>query len=197
MIQLRQFIWSFIITLTFAAGATADNIPREIAGIALGSDVTAYPNIIESNFLKDVVVTDWHGFRKGTISYGMCRYKNTILKINMKYEDKSEGFFKELLKRFRSKYGEPAAWHGDSFGVMHIWKWHFVDADSNKISLTLQYNGKNSNETIGNIVKLSYPGKIEEERLCFIRMCDDKMQTTDRQTLEELKKKDWSYLIPK
>ena len=174
----------------------AQNVPHEIAGIALGTSIEDYPDIIPFNYLKEVVVTDWHGFRKGMISYGTCRYIKKILKIDMKYEDKSYAFYKKLLVAFREKFGAPNAWTGDSFGVMHVWKWQFIDNEQNRVSLSLQYNGKNSNETIGNVVRLAYPGKMEEERLCFVEMCENDKNKTDAKRREELKKFDWSHLIP-
>lgn len=180
-----------------AAAAAAGNVPRGVAGINLGSRVDAYPDIIRSNFLKEVVVTDWHGFRNGVISYGSCRYDGEILKIDMKYEDKTKEFYNTLLARFRENFGAPGSWAGDSFGVMLIWKWQFVDGDNNKISLSLQHNSKNTDETIGNMVKLSFPDKIAEERRCFAEMCKQHHQQTDDQRREELKKTDWSFLIPR
>jgi hypothetical protein len=174
----------------------AKDVPHAIAGIALGTSIEDYPDIIPSNYLKEVVVTDWHGFRKGVISYGTCRYIDRILKIDMKYEDKSYAFYKKLLAAFRKKFGDPDAWTGDSFGVMHVWKWQFIDNEQNRVSLSLQYNGKNTNETIGNIVKLAYPGKMEEERLCFVEMCEKNKTKADAKRREELKKFDWSHLIP-
>lgn len=188
-----------IICLLFALfplQSQAQNVPHEIAGIGLGTSIDDYPDIIQNNYLKDVVVTDWHGFRKGIISYGTCRYIDKILKIDMKYEDKSKDFYEKLLSAFRKKFGEPDAWTGDSFGVMHIWKWHFIDNEQNRVSMSLQYNGKNSNETIGNVVKLSYPGKMEEERLCFVEMCQNRKDEIDAKKREELKKFDWSHLVP-
>jgi hypothetical protein len=193
-----QWIIIFCISISvFPLPAMAENVPHEIAGIALGASVDDYPDIIRNNFLKEVVVTDWHGFRKGIISYGTCRHIDRILKIDMKYEDKSKEFFQKLLKEFRGKFGEPDAWHGDSFGVMHVWKWQFIDKEKNQVSLALQYNGKNSDETIGNVVKLSYPDKMEEERICFIDVCRHNKKNTDEKRIEELKKSDWSHLIPR
>ncbi len=177
--------------------AVAKNAPHEIAGIALGSDVNAYPDLIRNNFLKEVVITDWHGFRKGIISYGTCKYVDRILKIDMKYEDKSEEFFEKLLKKFREKFGEPGSWNGDSFGVVRIWKWQFVDREKNQVSLVLQYNGKNSEETIGNVMRLSYPDKINEERQCFSNMCHHSKDKFDKKQREDLKKYDWSDLVPR
>lgn len=181
----------------FPLQTRAENVPHEIAGIVLGSSVEAYPAIIQTNFMKEVVVTDYHGFRKGVISYGVCKHNDQILKIDMKYEDKSKTFYKKLLKKFRKNFGPPDSWEGDSFGVLHVWKWHFIDKEQDRVNLVLQYNGKDSSETIGNMVKLSYPGKIKEERLCFNDMCRQSKENTDEKRREELKKSDWSFLVPR
>lgn len=188
---------TFCLFFPFPLQAATKEVPHEIAGIALGTSIDDYPDIIRYNFLKEVVVTDWHGFRKGVISYGTCRHIDLILKMDMKYEDKSKEFFQKLLNEFRQKFGEPDIWKGDSFGVKHIWKWQFIDKDQNQISMSLQHNAKDSDETIGNVVKLSYPEKIEEERLCFIDMCKVNNEKAEEKRKEELKKSDWSHLIPK
>lgn len=182
--------------IVFPLLAVAEKVPHEIAGIVLGTSVDEYPEMTRTNFLKEVVVTDWHGFRKGVITYGTCRYVDRILKIDMKYKDKSKDFFHQLLKIFREKYGEPDAWTGDSFGMVHVWKWKFIDKEQNQVSLALQYNGKNSDETLGNMVKLSYPGKIEEERLCFVEVCANTKEKIDPKRREELNKSDWTHLVP-
>lgn len=190
------FIWSLSLLINLPLSVWAGKVPTEIAGIALGSRVDSYPHITESNFMKEVVVKNWHGFRKGNISYGVCEYKGEILKIDMKYEDKSEKFYKTLFKMFRQKFGPADLWSGDSFGILHIWKWHFVDDRQNRVSLSLQFNKKNSNETIGNMVRLSYPDKIAKERLCFNQMSDQNETQQDGTTQEDQQETDWSYLIP-
>jgi len=176
--------------------SAAAKVPSSIAGIELGSTVDQYPDIVRSNYLREVVVTDWHGFRKGIISYGECKYREQILKIDMKYEDKSKRFYEKLLEKFEERYGEPDSWEGDSFGVMRIWKWYFKDENGEPVSLALQYNGKNSQETIGNVVRLSYPRKMEEERQCFNAMCEMQKEQMSPQTMDERRKSDWSHLVP-
>jgi len=175
----------------------AQDAPLEIGGISLGSQIDSYPDIIQSNFLKEVVVTNRHGFRKGVISSGVCKYNGEILKIKLKYQDKSKSFYKTLLKKYRAQYGAPDSWKGDSFGLLHAWSWTFTDKNNARVSLTLQYNAKDPNETIGNTVKLSYPDRIEEERSCFMQMCNKASRQIDTNQREELKKADWSYLIPR
>ena len=83
----------------------AGDVPHEVGGIVLGSHIDSYPDLTESNFMKEVVVTDRHGFRKGVISYGVCRYEGKILKIKLKYENKSKSFYTKLLTKYREKYG--------------------------------------------------------------------------------------------
>ncbi len=193
---LGYFLLACLLVLPLEGFAKTPQTPISIAGISLGSDVKSYPDIIDSNFMKEVVVTDWHGFRKGVISYGICRYSDTILKIDMKYEDKSKKFYHKVLKKIKAQYGDPDTWSGDSFGLKYIWKWHFTDKDDNRVTLKLQFNAKDSNETIGNMIKLSYPDKIADERRCFMEMCDANREQFDAIHLEKIQQSDWSHLIP-
>ncbi len=185
-----------ILPVPFPAVAET-SVPHEVGGVQLGSDVNEYPNIMTSNFLKEMVVTDWHGFRKGVISYGLCKYPNKILKIDFKYEDQSKEYFLKLLDEYKKRFGPPNEWKGDSFGILHIWKWRFTDSENRAVSLNLQHNLRDTNESIGNVVKLSYPDMLEEERVCFNQMCQEQRSDKDRQHLEELKQPDWQYLIPR
>ncbi len=201
MARIKRAKWRIIIFtiafLVFPLLATAKDVPHGIAGIVLGTNVKDYPELTQNNYLEEVVVTDWHGFRKGTISYGTCKYVDQILKIDMKYQDKSKEFYQKLLKQFREEFEETGTWNGDSFGVMYLWKWQFTDKKGDRISLTLQYNGKNSDETIGNIVKISYPEKIEEERCCFADACQQMHNNIDANRREELNTSDWTHLVPR
>lgn len=198
MITITNRLFLFLgIMFFFPLFIYAGDVPHEVGGISLGSHIDDYPNIIKSNFLKEVVVTDRPGFRKGVISYGVCKYKGEVLRIKLKYEDKSKAFYKTLLAKYKEKYGPPDSWNGDSFGLIHLWKWGFTDKDNNRITLRLQYNAKDPDDTIGNMVKLSYPDRIQEERTCFNKMWDTAGEKTDLKIKEGNDKPDWSYLIPR
>lgn len=192
---LFSLLFSLIIAV--AAPLAATKAPSEVAGFVLGSKVTEYPDIEYSNYLKEVVVYDWHGFNKGIISYGVCAVPDEIIKIKMKYADSSKKYFKVLLKKFKKIYGKPTEWKGDSFGILHIWKWKFVDENNNRVHLILQHNTKNRNENIGNMVKLYYPDRIAMEQKCFTMQCNKKIGKIEKQKKEERKKSDWKYLIPR
>ena len=174
----------------------ARNVPEAVGGFVLGSDVTDYPDIEYSNFLKEVVIYDWHGFHKGIISYGICDSPGKIVRIKLKYENPSEAYFKTLLKKFKKKYGKPDEWKGDSFGILRIWKWKFVDKNNNRVHLILQHNTKNPNENTGNVVKLFLPDNIIREQKCFTPQCTKNISAEEIKKQEERKKSDWNYLIP-
>lgn len=177
--------------------ASAVEVPTEIAGFKLGEDITEYPEIEASNYLREVVVNDLYGFRKGVISYGTCAYPGQIVKIKMKYEDRSKRFYEQLLKRFKKKFDRPTEWKGDAFGVLYVWKWRFLDENNQRVNLILQHNLQNDDENIGNMVKLSYPEREEEERLCFIKFCEDNKTEEQKALIKERRKPDWEYMLPR
>ena len=195
-----NFRTCLLMTMCFIlfAGApvTAVETPSEVGGFKLGDDISEYLDFDE-NYLKEVVVNDWHGFRKGIIYYGTCAYPGQIVRIRMKYEDSSKTFYYELLKRFKQKYGKPNEWKGDAFGVLYVWKWQFFNSDNERVTLILQHNLQNHNETIGNQVKLSYSERLEEERLCFIEYCDTSKSAEEQERIKQRMKPDWDHMIPR
>ncbi len=186
-----------ILLLLLPATLPANGIPIEIGGFVLGSDVTDYPDIEYSNYLKEVVIYDWHGFDKGIISYGICDSPGKIVKIKLKYEDSTKKFFQTLLKKYKQKYGKPDEWKGDSFGILHIWKWRFTDKNGDRIHLILQHNTKNPNENNGNMVKLYCPDQLIREQKCFTKSCSSHLKQKEKEKFMMRKKADWNYLIPK
>lgn len=168
----------------------AQNAPKTIAGISIGQPVGDCERPTYSHYLEEKNVDLDNGFRKATISYGTCVHKNEILKIKMKYTDKSEMFFKDIYKELIEKYGKPDKWKGDSFGVLTIWKWLFTDSDDNMVSLSIEYNKKDPELSMGTVIKLSYPAKIEKEREC------DKAKRIYKESIEQSTTADWDDLLP-
>ena len=197
MIRLRIFALAVIFQmLASAPAALSIETPKELGGFRLGEDITEYSDVEYSNYLKEVVVTDWHGFRKGTISYGICAAPGKIVRIEMKFENSSRELFDVLLTKYKEKFGKPAIWGGDAFGILFKWKWVFTDENDRIVNLILQHNLKNHNENIGNIVKLYYPEREEEERLCFIEQCQVGKTEEQQKRMRERKDLNWDYVIP-
>lgn len=167
MTRYRFFILLSIFIQFSTPSFAAEPVPLEINGFRLGSPIDTYDYISYRNFLKEIIFEDMGGFRKGEIAYGVCRRPGEIVRIKMKYRDPSHKFYTRLLEAYNEKFGKPGEFTGDAFGIVLAWKWHFVDKDNNNITLELQHNLKNLDENVGNMVKLSMPDRIEEERECF------------------------------
>lgn len=191
--KARCFSFCFFVCLLLAPSAVTAKVsaPLEVGGFKLGTSIDDYEYISYHNFLKQVVVENVGEFRKGIIEYGVCEKPGSIVRIKLKYADSKFSFYEELLKRYTRKFGKPT-YVGDAFGILKAWKWRFKDADGNRVSVRLQFNKKNPDESFGTVVKLSLPDRIEAERLCFNKMCDIREEKS-----EKPKKHDWGSLIPK
>ncbi len=190
--RLAWILCGFLL-LTASLSFAGENVPREINGFKLGSSIEEYDFITYRNFLKEVIVEDIGGFRKGTISYGVCDRPGEIVRIKMKYRDSSRKFYNQLLKRYKKKFGKPDEFTGDSFGIVLEWKWRFTDKDNNYVTLSLQHNLKDIEQNIGNMVKLTMPDRIKAERLCFNKQCEKTRVACPVSMQEE----NWENMIPR
>ena len=172
MHNLLTAVFFFCLAIASISPVLADDkTPQGIGGLKLGNFIDDYDFISYQNFLKEVVLGQIPGFRKGTVQYGVCDRPGQIVRIKLKYQDPSTKFYKKLLKEYKKKFGKPDEFTGDSFGIVKIWRWRFTDTTGERVNLTLQHNRKNSNETIGTIVKMSLPDRVEKERHCFLKVC--------------------------
>ncbi len=179
--------------------AAGDKVPMSVGGFTLGTSIDEYDFISYRNFLKQVIIDQIPGFRKGMIEYGVCDRPGEIVRIKLKYLDSSKEFYKKLLTRYKKRYGEPDEFAGDPFGIVKAWKWHFKTKEGHRITLTLQNNLKNPDETIGNMVKLAMPDQIEAERKCFNKTCSMRHPNAFAKSKEKINwdENSWQMMIPR
>ena len=193
-------ILSFVLTLFFfiVAGLAFAEAPHQIGGFVLDQDIkkfedrvimdTALPVRYAEN-IEEVEIKFTQGSKSGLISYGPCNHPGHIIRIKLKYADSSKKFYKDLLKQFKKRFGEPAEYRGDAFKIVDAWKWSFVDEQKNhRISLILQHNSKDEQEKIGNSVKLTNTTLMEEDLLCY------KNKQLDYR--ERLRQREWKAVKP-
>ncbi len=187
-------LWVVTILLGNADWSTAATpaVPYSVGGFTLDRSIDDYPVERHENYLSEVIVTDLNGFRKAFITFGTCRNPGKILRIKLKYSDRSQDFFKELLKRYREKFGAKPKFSGDQFGNVKSWKWFFTDEQGRKVTLQLQHNLKDEEESIGNMVKLSMPDLMDDERRCFNERHDKDTDAGQKKSEEN----NWENLIP-
>ena len=197
----RLVITAFLVTLCLLINplsllaASPPKAPTSAGGFSLNTSIENYPVENHANYLNEVIVTKLDGFRKGFITYGTCRNPGTILRVKLKYNDRSFKFFQDLLKRYKNKFGPKPKFSGDQFGNVKSWKWSFIGENGQRTTLVLQHNLKDSDESIGNMVKLSLPDLMDDERICFNERHSSESAASTSQSGSG-KKLDWQELIP-
>ena len=190
-----------VVLLLPAIGLSA--APGGIAGFTLGRHMDEYEGSVQydtlfplrhSKFINEIEINAPEGFKNGLLWVGNCAQPGKIVRIRLKYEDSSKKFYKELLKRFKQRFGDPSEWKGDPFHIVLAWKWSFTDPQGNRISLVLQHNTRDEEESVGNTVKLTMWNLIEEERMCYRnKMSADSKKKKPAKTTKPA----WDQLIPR
>jgi hypothetical protein len=182
-------------------------VPRSLAGFTLGTSIEGLADKVEMDsalrirympYMEEVKTRSIPGFKSGLIYYGTCVNPGRIVRIKLKYMDSSERFFKQLLKRYKAKFGDPDEYRGDPFHILIAWKWSFTDKDNNRISLILQHNTQNIDQKMGNAVKMTVTSMIEEEQRCFAKKHPhlDLEKTPQKKGPVKVKPDDWKRFIP-
>jgi hypothetical protein len=169
----------------------------------LGAQISDYKDRVDmdtrlplrqSRYLHEVEARDQEGFQDGLIWIGNCAAPGRIVRIRLKYANNTRKFYDELLKRYKKRFGEPSEWRGDPFQVVISWKWSFTDPAGNRISLILQHNTRDEEESFGNTVKMTLWNLIDAERLCWEKKSAANRKKTTRQ--KSPASPDWDKLLP-
>ena len=178
-------------------------IPHQIAGFKLGASLAEFADRLKADtalplrytpYIEEVEINDVAGFKNGLIWIGKCTSSGRIVRIRLKYADSSKKFYNELLKRYRERFGKPAEWRGDPFHIVISWKWSFVDDQNNRISMILEHNTRDEEESYGNSIKLTMWNLIDEERNC----AKGKKAALPAQRQKGADKEaDWDTLLPR
>ncbi len=175
---MRKYLIIFINTVLLVGSGIclAADAPHQVAVFKLNSNIaevkdyvileTALPIRYLEN-IEEVEIKPIAGFKSGLIAYASCTAPDHIVRIKLKYKDSSKKFFEKLLKQIEQKYGKPNEYRGDPFHIVISWKWSFIDTDNNRISLTIQHNSRDTEEKMGNAIKLTMTSLIEEDRRCY------------------------------
>jgi hypothetical protein len=163
--------------LMMPAALQAHDIPRSLAGITLGADVTTVHHrcrlstdipLAEERHLNEIDLMPQFvpGIRSGTVAYANCRQKGAVVRIKIKYDNPSRAFFNDLLGRYIKSWGKPEKWRGNPFQTVISWKWSFKNANGERVNLELTHS-EDEDYKIGNFVKLTSRSLWEEEAACY------------------------------
>lgn len=196
---MKKFI---IICLSLAAvfvcgTGLAAEAPHQISVFVLNQNISEYKEyvIMETALpirhmenIEEVELKSMEGIKSGLIGYATCIAPGHIVRIKLKYQDSSKKFFEELLKRIKKKFGKPDEYQGDPFHIVISWKWSFIGKNNERITMTLQHNAMDTEEKIGNAIKLTNRSLIEKDLKCYKEKALDQRQT--------LRHRDWKVMTP-
>ncbi|MBI5592308.1 MAG: hypothetical protein HY881_17720 [Deltaproteobacteria bacterium] len=189
--------------ICLAYGICLADTPNQVGGFQLGADISTYKDRVDmttaltiryAESITEVAINKTDLLASGLIAYGTCATPGKVVRIKLKYADSSKEFYDMLLTRFEKKFGKPAEWRGDPFHIVIAWKWSFVDKSKNRISLILQHNKQDTDEKIGNSIKLTMIDAVDKERQCY-----DKSHPEVRESLSGNSPVtvDWDILVPR
>ena len=175
----------------------AGEAPHQIGVFVLNKDIselkeyvimeTALP-IRHMENIEEVEIKPIKGIKSGLIAYATCAVPGHIVRIKLKYKDSGKKFYEKLLKEIKKKCGNPDEYSGDPFHIVISWKWSFVNKKNERITMTLQHNSMDTEEKIGNSIKLTNRGLIEEDGKCY------KVKALDQR--QKLRHRDWQVMTP-
>jgi len=196
---MKKFIiiWLNIAAVLVCGTGLAGEAPHQIGVFALNQNIseikdyvimeTALP-IRHMENIEEVEIKSIEGIKSGLIGYATCTAPGKIVRIKLKYRDPSKKFYEELIERIKKKFGKPDEYRGDPFHIVISWKWSFVDKKNERISMTLQHNSMDTEEKIGNSIKLTNTSLIEEDLKCY------KVKALDQR--QKLRLRDWKVMKP-
>jgi hypothetical protein len=193
----------FLLTIGIDSGICLAEAPSQVGGFQLGADISKYKDRLDmetalpiryAESIKEVEIKQTGLLSSGLIAYGTCAAPGKVVRIKLKYADSGRDFYDNLLARFEKKFGKPDEWRGDPFHIVIAWKWSFVDMSKNRISLILQHNKQDTDEKIGNSIKLTLTDAIERERQCYEKAHPELSGAPSGKTQLPI---DWDLLIPR
>lgn len=192
-----SFIIAALASLGITAAGFAGNAPHQVSVFKLNRNIAEFKDyvIMETALpirymenIEEVEIKPIEGLKSGLIAYTTCAAPRHIVRIKLKYKDSSKKFYEQLLKRIKDAYGEPSEYRGDPFHIFLSWKWSLVDKNGNRISMTLQHNSMDTEEKMGNAIKLTMTNLMEEDQRCYESKGHDQRQ--------KLRQQDWKLMTP-
>ena len=167
------------LTVLFLAASPAfagKGFPLTLAGFTLGEDVREHaaccdldlasinpdaPFLTEASLKADFVP----GVRGGSLTFANCKDKDRLVRIKIKFHDRSMALFEALLDKYKKAFGEPDSYQGDTFRNVVAWQWDFSKGDQ-KASVLLMWS-RDKETRPGVSIKMTLDSLLDSEYACF------------------------------
>ncbi|MFH0997781.1 MAG: hypothetical protein V1844_20130 [Pseudomonadota bacterium] len=198
-----KLLFLLLIGICFVTETCLAEAPSQVAGFQLGADISVYKDRVDmttalpiryAESIREVEIKKTDLLASGLIAYGTCADSGKVVRIKLKYADPGKAFYDKILARFEKKFGKPDDWRGDPFHIVIAWKWSFLDKSNNRISLVLQHNKQDTDEKIGNSIKLTMTNAVDRERQCYEK---SHPESRESQAANSPVIVDWDMLVPR
>ena len=197
--------WTAIIVLVFS-GISFAEAPHQLGPFILGHDISEFADFVQMDTslpirymesIREVEIMPLKGFKSGLIAYGTCAAQNRIVRIKLKYSDNSKTFYEKLKNRIDSRFGKSDEYRGDPFHILIGWKWTFMDADNNRITMILQHNTRDEEEKMGNSIRLTMTNLFELDWKCHTNKTPAEQTAGNKQEPKVLEQTGWDLFVPR
>lgn len=176
-----------ILTASPAPAKQGDELPLSLLGITLGEDMAKYSGWIEQDtampmrdapFLSEATLKPGQlpGIRGGSLTYGNCAKPGRLLRIKLKFADRSKKLFDKLLVRYQKQFGMPQNWLGDPFHVVMAWEWVFTRGER-EVRLVLMHSN-DPEVRPGVSIKMTLQSLWQREYECWKKSFPDHAKET-------------------
>jgi hypothetical protein len=143
----------------------------------LGENVNKYAKLCDmekENSMSDtpflsavrIKVDALPGVRGGSLNFGNCKNIGTLVRVKIKFHDRSKKFFNRLLDKYTDSFGKADSYLGDAFKNVIAWQWLFENNKGEKVSLVLMWS-RDKEVRPGVSIKMTQRSLLNEEYNCY------------------------------
>lgn len=180
---MKKILLLALLTLLLSAttAPAGTSLPKTLAGITLGTDVSQYTKCCDMNLASPIpdapFLTEVHltpdfvpGVRGGSLTYANCDRTGDVVRIKFKFHDRSQRLFNRLVDKYTDAYGKADSYQGDAFRNVIAWQWEFTEGDE-RVTLLLMWS-RDKEMRPGVSIKMTLSSLFESEYHCFKQKFD-------------------------
>lgn len=179
---------ALLLLLAPAVHAAKKELPKTIAGITLGDSVDRYARLCDMDMVSTIPDTPFlsevrldpdavPGIRGGSLTYANTTEDRRLVRIKLKFHDRKQDLFDQLLARYKRQFGDPDNYAGDSFHNVIAWQWKF-HKDGEMVDLILMWS-REPDMRPGVSIKMTLESLVKEEFRRFKMRRDKRDQDND------------------
>jgi len=201
---MRKFaaVITMVFLLTASSAFAGRGFPLTLGGFTLGQDIRKYTPCCDADLASPMpdapFLTEVHlkpdfleGVRGGSLTYANCKEKDKLVRIKLKFHNRGQELFQNLLDQYKAAFGDPDSYQGDSFRNVIAWQWDFAKGDQ-KVSVLLMWS-RDKETRPGVSIKMTLESMLDAEYACF----RERMDQLERKRGGPTKIKNLNEFIPR